>query len=382
MTDAQAHDLDPAQVTSSGDLPPPNKRKKLLKIVAILFIVAVLIYALWMYFASRSVSTDNAYVGADTAQITSMVSGQVTEVLVKDTQQVKQGDVLVRIDPRDAKIALAQAQAELAKAKRQYNQTSANSQSLNSQVSVRADEIASAQAQVKKAEADLSKAQADYERRRKLSETGAISKEEMSSAQTVLDTARASLTLAQAGLSQAEANRKAAQSTLAANEALIRGATERSTPDVLIAQARVEQAMLDLERTEVRAPLDGVVSRRNVQVGQRVAPGNSLMVVVPVAQLYVDANFKESQLAKVRTGQAVELISDFYGDEVVYHGKVLGFSGGTGAAFALIPAQNATGNWIKVVQRLPVRIALDPKELAQHPLRVGLSMNATVDLTR
>jgi membrane fusion protein (multidrug efflux system) len=151
---------------------------------------------------------------------------------------------------------------------------------------------------------------------------------------------------------------------------------------VLIAQARVEQAMLDLERTEVHAPLDGVVSRRNVQVGQRVAPGNSLMVVVPVAQLYVDANFKESQLAKVRTGQAVELISDFYGDEVVYHGKVLGFSGGTGAAFALIPAQNATGNWIKVVQRLPVRIALDPKELAQHPLRVGLSMNATVDLTR
>ena len=382
MTDAQAHDLDPAQVTSSGDLPPPNRRKKLLKIVAILFIVAVLIYALWMYFASRSVSTDNAYVGADTAQITSMVSGQVTEVLVKDTQQVKQGDVLVRIDPRDAKIALAQAQAELAKAKRQYNQTSANSQSLNSQVSVRADEIASAQAQVKKAEADLAKAQADYERRRKLSETGAISKEEMSSAQTVLDTARASLTLAQAGLSQAEANRKAAQSTLAANEALIRGATERSTPDVLIAQARVEQAMLDLERTEVHAPLDGVVSRRNVQVGQRVAPGNSLMVVVPVAQLYVDANFKESQLAKVRTGQAVELISDFYGDEVVYHGKVLGFSGGTGAAFALIPAQNATGNWIKVVQRLPVRIALDPKELAQHPLRVGLSMNATVDLTR
>ncbi|MCU4568018.1 EmrA/EmrK family multidrug efflux transporter periplasmic adaptor subunit [Acinetobacter radioresistens] len=382
MTDAQAHDLDPAQVTSSGDLPPPNKRKKLLKIVAILFIVAVLIYALWMYFASRSVSTDNAYVGADTAQITSMVSGQVTEVLVKDTQQVKQGDVLVRIDPRDAKIALAQAQAELAKAKRQYNQTSANSQSLNSQVSVRADEIASAQAQVKKAEADLAKAQADYERRRKLSETGAISKEEMSSARTVLDTARASLTLAQAGLSQAEANRKAAQSTLAANEALIRGATERSTPDVLIAQARVEQAMLDLERTEVHAPLDGVVSRRNVQVGQRVAPGNSLMVVVPVAQLYVDANFKESQLAKVRTGQAVELISDFYGDEVVYHGKVLGFSGGTGAAFALIPAQNATGNWIKVVQRLPVRIALDPKELAQHPLRVGLSMNATVDLTR
>ncbi|HAD68759.1 MAG TPA: EmrA/EmrK family multidrug efflux transporter periplasmic adaptor subunit, partial [Acinetobacter radioresistens] len=191
MTDAQAHDLDPAQVTSSGDLPPPNKRKKLLKIVAILFIVAVLIYALWMYFASRSVSTDNAYVGADTAQITSMVSGQVTEVLVKDTQQVKQGDVLVRIDPRDAKIALVQAQAELAKAKRQYNQTSANSQSLNSQVSVRADEIASAQAQVKKAEADLAKAQADYERRRKLSETGAISKEEMSSAQTVLDTARA-----------------------------------------------------------------------------------------------------------------------------------------------------------------------------------------------
>ena len=382
MTDVQAPDLDPVDDSPSGDAPPSTKRKKLLKIVAIIFIVAVLIYAVWMYFASRSVSTDNAYVGADTAPVTSMVSGQVTEVLVKDTQSVKKGDLLVRIDPRDAKIALTQAQAELAKAKRQYNQTSANSQSLNSQVSVRADEIVSAQAQVNKAEADLAKAQADYDRRRKLAQTGAISKEELSSAQTTLDTTRASLALANAGLAQAEDNRKAAQSTLAANEALIRGVTEKSTPDVLIAQARVEQAMLDLERTEVYAPLDGVISRRNVQLGQRVAPGTSLMVVVPVSQLYVDANFKESQLAKVQTGQPVILVSDYYGDDVVYHGKVLGFSGGTGAAFALIPAQNATGNWIKVVQRLPVRIELDPNELAEHPLRVGLSMTATVDLTR
>ena len=150
---------------------------------------------------------------------------------------------------------------------------------------------------------------------------------------------------------------------------------------MLVAQAKVEQAQLDLDRTVIRAPVDGVVARRNIQIGQRVAPGTVMMSVVPISQLYVDANFKESQLAKVRVGQIATLTSDLYGDDVEYHGKVIGFSGGTGAAFALIPAQNATGNWIKVVQRLPVRIALDPKELADHPLRAGLSMEAKVDLS-
>ena len=380
MTDTQPSAKDAAAVPAENHGTQMNKRKTLLKIVAVLFIAAVLIYAIWMWVGQDSVSTDNAYVGAETASITSMVSGQVVEVRVKDTQQVKKGELLLSLDTRDATIALAQAQAELAKAQRQYNQTSANSQSLNSQILVRRDEIASAQAQLSKAQADLNKAQNDYARRQKLIETGAISKEELTSAQAAVETARAGLSLAQAQVAQAESSRKAAESTLAANEALIRGTNQQSTPDVQAAQARVDQALLDLERTRIRAPVDGVITRRNVQVGQRVAPGTALMMIVPVAQLYVDANFKESQLAKVKAGQSVTLVSDYYGDDVVYHGKVVGFSGGTGAAFALIPAQNATGNWIKVVQRLPIRISLDPKELAAHPLRVGLSMTATVQL--
>jgi membrane fusion protein (multidrug efflux system) len=319
-------------------------------------------------------------VGAETASITSMVNGQVGQVMVSDTQQVKQGDVLVRVDNRDAEIALAQAQAELIKAKRQYKQTQANSSALNSQVFVSDDGIHSAEAQVAKAQAELNKAQDDLARRKQLSASGAISKEELSTAQSAVNNAQAGLDLAKAGLAQAQSSQKAAQSTLAANEALIRGSNETSTPDVLIAQAKLKQALLDLERTEIKAPFDGVIARRNIQVGQRVAAGTVLMMLVPINKLYVDANFKESQLAKVQAGQEAILTSDLYGDDVEFHGKVVGFSGGTGSAFALIPAQNATGNWIKVVQRLPVRIALDPKELAEHPLRVGLSMEAKINL--
>jgi membrane fusion protein, multidrug efflux system len=379
MTDAQANPQDAASDSASDDA-MKAKRKKFLGFFALILILAAILYGIWALFFNHSVSTDNAYVGAETAQITSMVSGQVSEVLVKDTQQVKKGDVLVRVDERDAKIQLAQAQAELAKAQRQYKQTQANSSSLNSQVVVRNDEISSAQAQVTKAQADYDRAALELKRRNELAATGAISKEELSKAQSAVSTAKASLELAQAGLAQATSSRKAAESTFAANEALIQGVNEASTPDVLVAKAHVEQAALDLERTVIRAPVDGVIARRNIQIGQRVAPGTVMMSVVPLSALYVDANFKESQLAKVREGQKVTLRSDLYGDDVVYHGTVQGFSGGTGAAFALIPAQNATGNWIKVVQRLPVRITLDPKELAQHPLRVGLSMQADIDL--
>ncbi|MFG0588605.1 MULTISPECIES: HlyD family secretion protein [Acinetobacter] len=379
MSDAQANQQD-AALNSASDDAMKAKRKKFLGFFALILILAAILYGIWAIFFNHSVTTDNAYVGAETAQITSMVNGQVADVLVKDTQQVKQGDVLVRIDERDAKIQLAQAQAELAKAQRQYKQSQANSSSLNSQVVVRNDEITSAQAQVTKAQADFDRATLELKRRNELAASGAISKEELSKAQSAVSTAKASLDLAQAGLAQATSSRKAAESTLAANEALIQGVNESSTPDVLVAQAHVEQAKLDLDRTVIRAPVDGVVTRKNIQIGQRVAPGTVIMSVVPVAALYVDANYKESQLAKVKAGQKVTLKSDLYGDDVVYHGVVQGFSGGTGAAFALIPAQNATGNWIKVVQRLPVRISLDPKELAEHPLRVGLSMEADIDL--
>lgn len=378
MTDAQNTLPEPDEQISNAAL--KAKRKKALSIVALILIIAAVAYAVWTLFFNHSVSTENAYVGAETASITSMVSGQVSDVMVSDTQQVKKGDLLVRVNERDAEIALAQAQAELMKAQRQYKQTQANSSALNSQVFVSDDGIHSAEAQVAKAQAELNKAQNDLARRSQLSASGAISKEELSTAQSAVNNAQAGLDLAQAGLAQAQSSQKAAQSTLAANEALIRGSNETSTPDVLIAQARLKQAILDLERTEIKAPFDGVIARRNIQVGQRVAPGTVLMMLVPISKLYVDANFKESQLAKVKAGQKAVLTSDLYGDEVEFHGTVIGFSGGTGSAFALIPAQNATGNWIKVVQRLPVRIALDPKELAEHPLRVGLSMEAKINL--
>jgi membrane fusion protein (multidrug efflux system) len=381
MTDAPNTLPDSQTADQPSDQELKAKRKKSLSFVALIVILAVILYLIWKVFFNHSVSTDNAYVGAETATVTSMVTGQVAEVLVSDTHQVKKGDLLVVVDNRDAKIALAQAQAELAKAKRQYKQTSANSNSLNSQIYVSDDVIHSAEAQVAKAQADAGKAQDELQRRSQLAASGAISKEELSTAQSAVNTAKASLDVAQAGLNQAKSSQKAAQSNKAANDALIQGSNENSAPDVLVAQTRVEQALLDLERTQIKAPFDGVVTSRKIQVGQRVAPGSVLLMVVPLSQLYVDANFKESQLENVQPGQKVTLTSDLYGDSVEYHGTVVGFSGGTGSAFALIPAQNATGNWIKVVQRLPVRIQLDPKELAEHPLRVGLSMEAKIDLT-
>ena len=380
MTDAQTTNASPNDENQAqADLEAKQKRKKMLKIFAIIDVVAAILYAIWAFIFGNIVETDNAYVGAETAEITSMVSGQVAEVLVSDTQQVKKGDVLAIIDNRDAKIAVAEAEAALTKAKRQYTQSSANSSSLSSQILVSADDINSAKAQVAQADVAYQQAQQEFARRQQLSATGAISKEEFSKAQSALNNAKANVDVAKAALAQTESKRKAAQSNLDANEALIRGTSQSSTPDVLVAQAKLDQALLDLQRTEIKAPLDGVIARRSIQVGQRIAPGTSLMKVVPLAELYVDANFKESQLQNVKVGQKATLTSDLYGKKVEYHGTVIGFSGGTGSAFALIPAQNATGNWIKVVQRLPVRIKLDPKELAEHPLRVGLSMNAEVD---
>jgi membrane fusion protein, multidrug efflux system len=380
MTEAQTTNASPNDENEAqADLEAKQKRKKMLKIFAIIVVAAAILYAIWALVFSNTVETDNAYVGAETAEITSMVSGQVAEVLVSDTQQVKKGDVLAIIDNRDAKIAVAEAEAALTKAKRQYTQSSANSSSLSSQILVSADDINSAKAQVAQADVAYQQAQQEFARRQQLNATGAISKEEFSKAQSALNNAKASVDVAKAALAQTESKRKAAQSNLDANEALIRGTSQSSTPDVLVAQAKLDQALLDLQRTEIKAPLDGIVARRSIQIGQRIAPGSSLMKIVPIAEIYVDANFKESQLKNVKVGQKATLTSDLYGKDVEYHGTVIGFSGGTGSAFALIPAQNATGNWIKVVQRLPVRIKLDPKELAEHPLRVGLSMNAEVD---
>jgi membrane fusion protein (multidrug efflux system) len=369
---------------TSSDAAAPNSglRKKLFIGIGGAVLIAGLGFAAWQALVgSNHVTTDNAYVGAYSASVTPMVSGQVSQVLVTDTQAVHRGDILVRIDDRDARIALAQAQGDLVKAQRQFGQTSATGSALAAQVKARGAEITSAQAQLASAQAAFDKARIDLERRRKLAPSGAVSADELTIATNSFAAAKASLDLARAGVAQANSTRSAASGDFAANQALLTGTTMATNPDVIVAQAKLDKAKLDLERTVIRAPVDGVIAKRSVQVGQRLAAGDTVMMIVPVANLYVDANFKEGQLGKVKDGQPVELISDLYGSGVVYHGKIAGFSGGTGSSFALIPAQNATGNWIKVVQRLPIRVTLDPRELAAHPLRVGLSMDADVDVS-
>lgn len=359
-----------------------EQRKKWLIRLALVVLAAGLIYLLWYVLIGRNhVGTDNAYVNAEVAQVTPLISAQAVEVRVTDTQQVKRGDILVRLDPTNARIALAQAEADLAEAKRRFRQTAATSSSLAAQVEARGAGIAQARAQLASAQADYDKARVDLQRREALSPAGAVSGEEVTSARKAFAAARAGLEQARAAVATAQATRGAAAGELAANDALVSGSTVETDPAVLAAKAKLENARLDLGRTVIRAPIDGVVTRRQVQVGQRVAQGNAIMSIVPLSQVYVDANFKERQLRRVKIGMPATVIADIYGGDVVYHGKVVGFSGGTGSSMALIPAQNATGNWIKVTQRLPVRIALNPKELAEHPLRVGLSTEVEIDLS-
>ena len=330
--------------------------------------------------ASHHAVTDNAYVGADVAQVTPLIGGPVHDVLVQDAQSVRRGDVLVKLDDTDARIAVAKAEAELAATIRRVKGLVATDGGLAAQVAARHEDERKADAQYAAARSDFDKARVDLDRRQALADTGAVSGDELTSVRNAFNTAAANLRSADAARSQAAETRNAAIGSREANHVLIADTTVDTNPDVLAARAALNQARVDLERTVIRAPVDGVVSRRQVQVGQRVQPGAMLMVVVPIQAAYVDANFKEVQLADVRPGQPVNLTSDLYGDRVMYHGTVVGFSGGTGAAFAIVPAQNATGNWIKVVQRLPVRIKLDANDLAQHPLRVGLSMTADVQL--
>jgi membrane fusion protein (multidrug efflux system) len=358
------------------------RRKRRLKILLALGAIKLTAVAgTYFFFDDSHVSTDNAYVAADSAQVTPLVSAAVRAVPVVNTQVVRKGQVLVILDDSDARLALAKAEADYLKARRGFEQTAATGGSLAAQIDARDADVGQAQAQLAASQANYEKARIDFERRQELAGSGAVSGEELTSAKNAFATARANLALARSAVATAAATRGAARESWAANQALIAGTTADTNPDVAAAKARLDQARLDLQRTVIRAPIDGVVTNRQVQVGQRIAAGSAVMTIVPVGSVYVDANFKEGQLAKVRPGQKVELTSDLYGDDVVFHGRVAGFSGGTGSAFALIPAQNATGNWIKVVQRLPVRIQLDPKELASHPLRVGLSMEAEIDVS-
>jgi membrane fusion protein (multidrug efflux system) len=306
----------------------------------------------WFSYGRYIESTDDAYVNGDVVQITSEVPGTVIALHIDDTQVVTAGQALLELDPADARIAKANAEAALARAVREVRGLFAQGQQLRSQIDLR--------------EQALRTARADLARRGGLLADGAISAEELSHARDNVTATRANMSAARDQLSQTVAQ--------------IDGTTIATHPQVLAAAAAVRNAALAVHRTELTAAVNGVVAKRSVQVGQRVAAGTPLLAVVPLDDVWIDANFKEVQLARMRTGQPVTVHTDVYGAHVTYHGRLAGVGAGSGNAFALLPAQNASGNWIKIVQRVPVRILLDPQELKDHPLRIGLSAAVDVDL--
>lgn len=345
------------------------KRKKALTILLLVVVVAGLGLAAYEYFvASHYESTDNAYVQGNVIQITPQISGTVLAIMADDTDFVKAGQPLVRLDPTDAKVVLDQAEAALAQAVRQVRTLYANNGTLSAQIALR-------DADVVRAQSDIGRAAGDLARRQSLTGNGAVSREELGHAETQLANAKSALAAAQAGV-------VAAREQLSSNQSLTEGTSIEQHPSVLIAAAKVREAYLATQRTALQAPVDGYVAKRTVQLGQRVAAGMPMMSIIPLKQVWVDANFKEVQLRNIRIGQPVTLVADLYGKKVEYRGTVAGLGAGTGAAFSLLPAQNATGNWIKVVQRVPVRIALDPKQILDNPLRIGLSMDAEVDISK
>ena len=347
--------------------PANSARKKALTGVAITVLIGLTWGGYEWYVGRHEEATDNAYVQGNVIQITPQVGGTVTAIMADDTDFVKAGQPLVQLDPADAKVALEQAEANLAQAVRQVRALYANNGTLGAQITLRESDIGKAQTEIARATDDLN-------RRQSLAGNGAVSKEELNHAQSQLDNAKNAMASAQAGVA-------AARAQLTGNQAMTDGTSIASHPSVMVAAARVREAFLALHRASLPAPVDGYVAKRTVQLGQRVAAGAPVMSLIALNQLWVDANFKEVQLRNIRIGQPVTLTADLYGRKVEYKGTVAGLGAGTGAAFALLPAQNATGNWIKVVQRVPVRVALDPQQVAQNPLRVGLSMEATVDVT-
>ena len=358
-----------SQGNSNGNGNGKAARRRRLMIAAIVFfIIAGALYSGYNYWQSlRYAYTDDAYVQGNLVQVTPQVGGTVVAIDGDDTQLVKVGQPLVQLDGADTHVALQQAEAMLAQAVRQVRVSFANNGTLAAQVAVRQTDVATAQA-------NLAKAEDAQRRRQELAGTGAVGAEELRQAQIAVQAAKAALTTAQAGV-------RAAQEQLAGGEALTAGTVIADNPSVRLAAAKVREAYLAYERTMIPAPVSGVVAQRTVQLGQRVAPGMPLMWVVPLNDVWINANLKETQLRDVRIGQPAKVVVDTYGSSFTYTGRVVGLSAGTGAAFSLLPAQNATGNWIKVVQRLPVRIALDPKQLASHPLRVGMSTEVTITIS-
>ena len=347
-----------SNIKKEADLPKakkPSDHKKrnfyLILMTSIFLIIALLVFLYWLIIARFYENTDNAYVNGNIIPITSQVDGVIIAVRADDTQFVKTGQTLVQLDPIDAYIAYEEAKANLAQTVRTTHQFFLNNTGL--QATIFAQETA------------LEKARQDLRRRTNAIGYGAISKEELTHAQDAFKSETATLNQARAALS--------------ANKALTDNTDLEHHPSVRAAAEKVRQAYINYKRTTISAPVSGEVSKRTAQVGQRITKGTLLMALVPLEEVWVDANFKEKQLRNMRTGQPVILTADIYGSSVEYHGKIMGFSAGTGSAFSLLPAQNATGNWIKIVQRLPVRIQLDQKELQEHPLRIGLSMEVVVD---
>jgi membrane fusion protein (multidrug efflux system) len=328
-----------------------NRRGRLLTGLGVVVVGAAVAYGLyWFLDARHYVSTDDAYVGGDIVAVTSQENGKVIKLRADNTQTVKRGDVLVELDPLRARVAMDAAEAELARTVRA--------------VRAKFSRVEELRAQETSARIALAQARNDLARRQKASDT--ISQEELAHARDAVTRAEAAINVIQGSIAQALAS--------------VEGTKVADNPDVKAAIAHVRDASITLSHMQITAVVDGVIAQRGVQIGQMIGTGTPLMAVVPVDGLWIDANFKEGQLGDMRIGQPVTVVADLYGDDVTYHGKVVGFSAGTGSAFALLPPQNASGNWIKIVQRVPVRIALDPKELREHPLRIGLSVHAEVDL--
>ncbi len=348
-------------------------------VLAIAAIVGVSLYKYIETNSQRFVETDNAYAEAEIAQVTPKIAGTIEELKVIDTQYVKKGDLIATMGSTDQKLSIDEAHAQLEMTIRKVSGQMASDKQFGAQINARDADIKTAQARLEIAIADVEKAKVDLTRRQNLIGAGAVSGDELTNAKHAYDAAIANLNLAKATLAQANANKTAALGMREANAASFANSSLSDNPEVLLAKTRLQQVQNNLDDTNIYAPISGVIAKRQVQIGQKVQAGVSIMEIVPIDQIHVSANYKEGQLKNVKIGQPAEVKSDLYGNKIIFHGKVVGISGGTGSAFSLIPAQNATGNWIKVVQRLPVRIEIDPKDLAAHPLKIGLSMKVKID---
>lgn len=373
----------PSSAIPSNTPEPPQKKgnraKQLLIFTLLLLVIggtlAFLYFTKWQY----DVSTEDAYVNGNQVQITSQITGTVQAIGVNDTDMVKAGQMLVALDQADNTLGLETAKSQLKTAIRQFHTQTASIQQSDTgivQAQTAMDEV---NAQIAAARVALKAAQSDYTRRAALLSVNAVSKEEVQHALDNVEKAKTQLDAALARQATAKTTVETARAQKTTAQAAVGNSEVTSQPAVQAAITNIQNAWLNLQRTQVTAPIDGQIARRSVQLGQKITAGTPLMTLVPLHDLWVDANFKESQLKDIRLGQAVTLTSDIYGEKVEFHGKVMGLSAGTGSAFSVLPAQNATGNWIKVTQRVPVRILLDDKEVAAHPLRVGLSMHARLD---